>query len=381
MLARAARARGVRRARRPTSGPSASCSGRRSPAGTRSGTARCSRRRSGSRPARRRSPRLGPTCRSRSRRWSTACSPSIPAARPPAARLAVEVRDAFAERFRRRKPRTTLPPLDAARDEGGDQARRSGRRRRLRRVDRRGAAVLPATARADRSRCSHSALTLVRPAARTGLRARCAGAPARQRLLRARAPLRRLCLRLARALLEQARGRGCFLAVGPLLRSALALGFLPARLAGRPQPPAPSAPGRSRRAPRGGRRRPAPRAAAVHRGRTAARPGDHRQRRPVRRRRGALALAARPSRAAVRGARRSRRQPSFFRSRASAGSGRSPASAPACSRSRSSPRRAWRRRCRSCWPRWARRSHRPGVRTAGVRVPAAGHQLPRKPAE
>ena len=35
-----------------------------------------------------------------------------PAARPPAARLAVEVRDAFAERFRRRKPRTTLPPLD-----------------------------------------------------------------------------------------------------------------------------------------------------------------------------------------------------------------------------------------------------------------------------
>ena len=35
-----------------------------------------------------------------------------PAARPPAARLASEVRDAFAERLRRRKPRTTLPPLD-----------------------------------------------------------------------------------------------------------------------------------------------------------------------------------------------------------------------------------------------------------------------------
>jgi hypothetical protein len=34
-----------------------------------------------------------------------------PAARPPAARLALDVRDAFAERLRRRKTRTTLPPL------------------------------------------------------------------------------------------------------------------------------------------------------------------------------------------------------------------------------------------------------------------------------
>jgi hypothetical protein len=37
-----------------------------------------------------------------------------PAARPPAARLALDVRDAFAERLRRRKTNTTLPPISLA---------------------------------------------------------------------------------------------------------------------------------------------------------------------------------------------------------------------------------------------------------------------------
>ena len=63
---------------RPTCGRSAFCSGSRSPAGIRSGTARCWRRRSGSRQEPPRSPTSGPTCRARSARLSTGCSRSTP---------------------------------------------------------------------------------------------------------------------------------------------------------------------------------------------------------------------------------------------------------------------------------------------------------------
>ena len=58
-------ARRGRPAPRATSGPSASCSGRRSPATTRSGACRCRRWPGRSRPARRRCARARPTCRSR----------------------------------------------------------------------------------------------------------------------------------------------------------------------------------------------------------------------------------------------------------------------------------------------------------------------------
>ena len=60
--------------------------GRRSPAGTRSGPRRCSRLPARSSPARRRWPRRGPTCRSRSSRRRLARSPSTPQRRPTAGR-------------------------------------------------------------------------------------------------------------------------------------------------------------------------------------------------------------------------------------------------------------------------------------------------------
>ena len=53
-----------------------------------------------------------------------------PAARPPAAHLAHELRDAFAERLRRRKTRTTVPELL-----GAATPRGTGRRGAVRRLD------------------------------------------------------------------------------------------------------------------------------------------------------------------------------------------------------------------------------------------------------
>ena len=108
-----------------------------------------------------------------------------PAARPPAAHLAHELRDAFAERLRRRKTRTTVPelsvplrlaaPAAAALFAGWTAA---------------DGAVLPdalrAAARADRRRADAGAA-----AARARLHARRPGAAARERLVGARARLRR----------------------------------------------------------------------------------------------------------------------------------------------------------------------------------------------
>ena len=197
-----------------------------------------------------------------------------PAARPPAARLP--------SRFVTRLPsgsgaasRARRAALGRARDEGGDQARRSGRRRRLRRVDRAALPFFPPLLAPILALLAFG-LTLVRP--RLGLAFTLAvpvlplgNVPPGSRS--STPPLPAPGSRFA----GEARGRGLFSRSGrsslPSWRSA----SCPSPR--RPSAAAPpSAPGRSRGAPRGGRRRPAPRAAAVHRGRTAARPGDHRQR-------------------------------------------------------------------------------------------------------
>ena len=215
--------------RRPTSGPSASCSGRPSPAGTRSGTARCSRRRSGSRPARRRSPRRGPTCRSRLTALIDRMLAVDPAARPPAAQLAARA----ARRVRRAVPAPQAAHDVAALDarDACAAARRSGRRGRLRRVDRRGAAVLPARCWRRSLALLAFGLTLVRP--RLGLAFALAVPVLPLGNISSGLALvyGALACGLARALLASPR-EGLFLALGPLLAPDPGARLPAARLSG-----------------------------------------------------------------------------------------------------------------------------------------------------
>ena len=254
-LARAARARRGGAARQPTSGPSASCSGRRSPGwhpfwhgvAARDGEADRGA-------ARRRSRRRGPTCRSRSSRSSTAMLSSTRRKRPPAAQLAADAARRLAQPARRRKPRTTLPPRCRASRPGGPAVAR----RRSSPAGR--PPTLPFYPARWSPRCSPllaGALTLRATAARARLRARRARAPARQRLVgpRARSTPRSPCAWLALSWRDAPR-TGCFLALGPLLAPSLALGLLPLAAQAIRNPVAARAAGRDGGAARRGGRRP-----------------------------------------------------------------------------------------------------------------------------
>ena len=204
-----------------------------------------------------------------------------PAARPPAAHLAHELRDTFAERLRRRKTRTTVPelsvplrlaaPAAAALFAGWTAAE---------------VRVLPdalrAAARADRRRADAGAA-----ADRARLHARGARAAARKRLVRARARLRRR--RRARGWRSPGgrRARGSSSRSARCSRRLLALGLLPLAAQAIRNPVRRALPGRGGRAARGRGGRPAARGAALHRRRAAEGPRDRRERRRDRRRRGA----------------------------------------------------------------------------------------------
>ena len=246
-----------------------------------------------------------------------------PAARPPAARLALDVRDAFAERLRRRKTNTTLPPISlalpvrlAAPAAAGIFAGWT-------------AAALPfypplvaPHPRAARLRAH------VHPApARTRVCVGGAGPPARERLLRARARVRGPRLRLARAFLARSAG-GPFPRARPAARPRAGAGPIAAGRAERAQPPSPSHAGRGRSPARRGRCGFPPRTVALHRSRSAQGARDHGQRGPVRGRRGALARPRSHIRRCCWRRSRSPRPPSCSPSRESAASGRLPASAP-----------------------------------------------------
>ena len=178
--------------------------------------------RGGSRPARRRSRRRGPICRSRCCALVDRMLALDPAARPPAAQLAHELRDAFAERLRgagrraRRCRRCSAPASLAA----------PAAAALVRRLDGRRAAVLPARFAPLLAVIAGGADARA-PAARARLRARGAGAPARQRLVRARGRLRRARRAGGSRFPGETPRQGLFLALGPLLAPFLALGLLP----------------------------------------------------------------------------------------------------------------------------------------------------------
>ena len=186
--ARAA-ARRARRGRPATSGRSACCCTRRSPAVIRSGARRSPRRPRRSRKGRRRFAPSGRTCPTRCSRRSTARSPSIRRSgrRRRSSRACCAVRAATATARRSRAPqqveRQVLAPVLAGVYAGV------------------GASLLPfyPAHAAPRARASlAAALTFFAPRWGARLRARAADLPARQRRALARAPLRRCRARLVR---------------------------------------------------------------------------------------------------------------------------------------------------------------------------------------
>ena len=171
-----------------------------------------------------------------------------PAARPSAALLARELRDAFAERQRRRKTRPTIPALNVPLRLAAPAAAALFAGWTV--------AALPFFPRCSRrcSRCVAGALTLVRP--RLGL-AFTLAVPV--------LPLGNISLGLALvyaavacawlALSWRAPRQGLFLALGPLLAPVLAPRLSPAGRAGNRQSRQAGPPGRCGGAPGGGGRR------------------------------------------------------------------------------------------------------------------------------
>ena len=219
-----------------------------------------------------------------------------PAARPPAAHLAHELRDTFAERLRRRKTRTTVPelsvplrlaaPAAAALFAGWTAAE---------------VAFYP-TLFAPLLAVIAGALMLVRP--RLGLAfALAVPDPApRQRLVRPRGRLRRRRRNVAGALLANA-APGALPRARPAARSVARARASAVGGAGDSQPGPARLPGRGGRAARGRGGRPEARSAALHRRGAAEGPRDRGQRRPVRGGRRAPARAAEPPGAPARGGR------------------------------------------------------------------------------